>query len=343
MDPIAPLAGASRAAALGTAFVVSLAVVLFVERAARRLGLIDRPNSRSSHVVARPRGGGIGILCGMAAGLLVLGLAGERPAGPVWGVLVAALLVAAVGLCDNLFDLSVRSRLGAQALVACGLVWWLGGFDRVPLPSPADVPLGWLGPPLTVLWLVAVVNFFNFMDGADGLAGGQAVCSLVLAAWALEPLPAGSVAAVGAAATAAFLARNWAPAHIFLGDIGSSWLGFLLAALPLAAPAGVREDVVLAMAISLTLFLLDPIVTLVRRTARGAPIAQAHRGHAYQRLFDPRESHARVVGWLLGGALVETALAAAGYARPTLGWWVVIAAVAVFVVEWRTAARRSPG
>ena len=325
--------------ALLTAFVVSVAIVRVIERRARSFGLLDVPNARSSHVEPRPRGGGIGIICGMAAGLAAVAAAGWSADTPVWIVLAGSSAVAAVGLLDDLRNVSVLPRLTAQAAIALVVAWGVGGLDRVPLPDPLGVPLGWWAVPLAALWLVAVTNFFNFMDGADGLAAGQAVLSLGLAAWALWPLSAGGVALAGVAATAAFLTRNWAPARIFLGDVGSAWLGFLLAALPLAAPPGDRAELVLLMAISLALFLLDPIVTLAKRTSRGAPIGQAHREHAYQRLFTPGERHATVVSALLAAAAGLSLLAWAVYARPALGWWGVAAAVGIFVVEWRIASR----
>ena len=99
------------------------------------------------------------------------------------------------------------------------------------------MPLGVAGALLAVLWLVGVTNFFNFMDGVDGLAAGQAVISLGVLAWALWPRAAAGLSRSSSlAATAAFLPRNWSPAQIFLGDVGSSFLGFLLAGLPFAGP-----------------------------------------------------------------------------------------------------------
>ena len=121
-----------------------------------------------------------------------------------------------------------------------------------------------------MIWLVGVTNFFNFMDGLDGLAGGQALITLAVLVWALWPGPGAGVGIFVFAATAAFLCRNWSPARIFLGDAGSNFLGFLLAGLPLAAGAPERSRLVFVAAISLSLFLLDPIATLVARRRRRA-------------------------------------------------------------------------
>jgi Fuc2NAc and GlcNAc transferase len=210
----------------------------------------------------------------------------------------------------------------------------------VPLPPPLDVPLGPAAGVLTVVWLVGVTNFFNFMDGVDGLAGGQAVISLGVLAWALWPDAAAGVALVVLAGTAAFLIRNWSPARIFLGDVGSAFLGFLLAGLPLASPPGSRPQLVFVAAISLSLFLLDPVATLIARRRRRDVIGKAHRDHAYQQLVEPGAPHAAAVTALLGVGLALTLLAALAYDRPALAWLTVAVALGAFAIEWQVAGRR---
>jgi glycosyltransferase WbpL len=324
--------GASGAAAL-----VSVVVVRTIERRARQLGLIDMPNARSSHVEPRPRGGGIGIIAGTSVGIVLLSLTGVEWSGTTWWWLGASGLMAGIGLWDDLRHPGVLPRLLLQTSVAGAFVWACGGFDQLPLPSPADVSLGLIGMPLAVAWLVGVTNFFNFMDGADGLAAGQAVLSLSVAACAVWPEPTAALAVVGVAATLGFLTRNWAPARIFLGDVGSSWLGFQLAALPLVVAVKGRGPLVLLVGTSLALFLLDPAATLVRRAWRGAAIGQAHREHTYQRLFNPGDTHARAVAALLGTAAALSAIALAGLRWPSLGWLGIALAFAAFAVEVRVA------
>lgn len=321
------------------AFLAALAGVLLVERWARPLGLLDLPNPRSSHRQPRPRGGGLGILLGVAVGLGVarwtVGPLGED----AQTVLVAALLVAAAGLWDDLRPLPAWPRLLVQTAAAILIVARQGGLERLPLPPPADLPLGALGLPLSVLWLVGVTNFFNFMDGLDGLAAGQAVLTCALLA-GLGPGGAAGLALVTAAATAALLLRNWAPARLFLGDVGSSFLGLLLAGLPFASPPEERPRLVLLVAVSLALFLLDPAVTLWQRWRRGAPLTMAHREHAYQRLSAPERSHAPAVTGLLAVGLLLSLLAAASWYSPPVVWLAVAAALFAFAAEWRLAARR---
>ena len=151
---------------------LTLALTPALRAVARRFGLLDRPNPRSSHVTAVPRGGGVGIAL---AALGALGFAGSGLGGRATPVLVGAVALAVVGLCDDRFSLPAGVRVAAQLVVALAVVLSLGGLERVPLPPPLDWPLGALGTPLAALWVVAVVNFFNFLDGIDGLATLQAV------------------------------------------------------------------------------------------------------------------------------------------------------------------------
>ena len=327
-------------AAAAVAFVVSLVVVRMIERRAQVLGLVDRPNHRSSHAVPRPRGGGIGILCGVGAGLALAQVSGVALDGATVAVLMASLPVAAVGLWDDAWSIPPLPRLGVHVISAAAVVWACGGLARVPLPPPADVALAGVGPVAAMVWIVAVTNFFNFMDGADGLAGGQATITFTALAWVLWPTAPAVFALLAAAAASAFLLRNWAPAKIFLGDVGSGWLGFVLAAAPFAGPAERREDLLLLVATSLALFLIDPSVTLVRRWRRGERITASHREHAYQRLFAPGESHARVVSALLVAAVVLMLLAVAVYQGIVSPWMAGGGAIVVSVGEFCIAKLR---
>ena len=160
--------------------------------------------------------------------------------------------------------------------------------------------------PFTILWIVAITNFFNFMDGLDGLATGQLVLSGAVAWAAGWSADAQLLSASAAVAAAVLLPSNWSPARFFLGDAGSLFSGFLLAVLPLLAPAGDRSGAGVATATALGCFLLDPLVTLLRRARRGAHLLSGHREHAYQRLAAAAGSHARVVA----GVLLLQALAA---------------------------------
>lgn len=322
---------------------VALAATFVVRRHARTLGLMDAPNERSSHRVVTPRGGGVAIMLGS-----VLGLGGaawfEHADADAWAVFGAAAWIGAVGLVDDRRGLPPLVRLLAQLAAAAVVVRSLGPVDRLPLPAPFDVTLpGTIAVSLSVLWMVAVTNFFNFMDGIDGLAGGQALATcfgVVVAAWSGDAVIL--VAAVGGAC-AGFLFHNWPPARVFMGDSGSGFLGFLLAALPFLAPAEKHSDAVLVVAAGLVLFLLDPLVTLVRRAWARKNIFQAHREHLYQQLVKPEEPAGPVTTAYTVAAATLALAGAAAYREPSLLWVVCIASLAVFVVVWRLAANAGGG
>jgi UDP-N-acetylmuramyl pentapeptide phosphotransferase/UDP-N-acetylglucosamine-1-phosphate transferase len=320
-----------RAAAV--AFVLALALTPAFRAAARHWGLLDRPNARSSHERVVPRGGGAAIV---AATLFALWFGGGWSGRPAAFVLLAGgVVLALVGLWDDRYGLSPFVRLAAQLAVAASVVWLVGGLDRLPLPTPLDLPLGVAGSAAAVVWLVGVVNFVNFLDGIDGLATLQAAVTavgVVLADW--DPTAALLAAAVAGAA-AGFLPFNWSPASVFLGDVGSYFLGYTLAALPLAAPVGSRSPAVLFVALSLWLFLADAAWTLARRARREARWYEAHREHLYQQLAQ-RQGHARVAAAIGLGSLALTAgaLAARRSGEPVWTWTVVALALAIFAAEW---------
>jgi UDP-N-acetylmuramyl pentapeptide phosphotransferase/UDP-N-acetylglucosamine-1-phosphate transferase len=309
-----------------------------VERFARVLKLVDKPNQRSSHVQPRPRGGGLGILAGTIAALAATHPFDIHLSSGVFFLLHAALVVAAIGLWDDLQPLSIWSRLLVQGAAAIMVVQQTGGLTTLPLPPPADLVLAPLaGQILTVIWLVGVTNFFNFMDGLDGLAAGQAILTLAAVSAVTWPHTVAVVAIVIAAGSLGFLVRNWSPAKIFLGDVGSSFLGFLMAGLALGGPPSSRSSLLLLIATSLTLFLLDPVVTLYVRFRRGARLGQAHREHAYQRFVARDQPHGAAVIRLLLAVLVLSIVAGTAYRFPLLAWPSLGMAGAVFAIEWRLA------
>jgi Fuc2NAc and GlcNAc transferase len=253
----------------------------------------------------------------------------------------AGLALALVGLWDDRFGLSPLPRLAFQLAAALATVWGGAGIDRLPLPPPLDLPLHGLGAVFAVLWIVAVVNFYNFLDGIDGLAALQGVVTglgLALAGW--DPLSAGLGAAL-AGACAGFLLFNWSPATIFMGDIGSCFLGYTLSALPLLAPVDARPRAVMFVALSLWLFLADATWTLARRVARGDRWYQAHREHLYQQLA-LRWGHGRVAAGLGLGSCALTGVALLAWRGADAAWaWTGLAlALVFFAVEGGMVGRR---
>lgn len=308
-------------------------------RYARALGLLDPPNERSSHRVITPRGGGLAIIL---AAVISLGLlSGLAPLSAAWSLLAAGSLVGLVGAVDDRRGVPAWLRLIFHLGAAVMVVRALGPVTLAVLPLVGSVsltdPLAWT---LSILWLVAVTNFFNFMDGIDGLAGGQALATctgVIVAGWAAD---ASALATIVAGACAGFLLHNWPPARIFMGDSGSGFLGLLLAGLPMLAPVERRPEAILAVAIGMTLFLLDPILTLIRRALARKNILQAHRQHLYQQLVLPDESAVRVTTAYTLTAGVLAILAAGGYRNPAWWWLGCVASLAAFSIVWLLARAR---
>ena len=279
----------------------------------RRHAVLDRPGSRSSHTVPTPRGGGIAVLAALCpAWLLAVPLASTN--GGLWMVLGAALLLAAISWIDDLKDLSPALRLPVHVLaVAVGL--WAAAVGDAPPVFQGLLP-DWLDAIATgILWLW-FLNLFNFMDGIDAIAGSEAaaigvgVALVGLVAWPLgTALPLAMPGLTLAAAAAGFLLWNRPPAKIFLGDVGSIPLGFLIGWLLIETARGGAWAAALILP---ALFLADATWTLVARTARGANPLQAHAEHVYQRAVrDVGRSHGQVVvAWTIAN-LVLIALAVA--------------------------------
>ena len=329
------------AAVLG--FGVAAGTAWLVSRNATRLGLLDVPNERSSHVSTTPRGGGIGIVAGVTAGVIYLSAVGI-PLDRNLGVLLAgAAVLAALGAIDDRRSVPALVRLPVQVVVAVAVVALIGGVERLPLPPPLDLPIGWLGVPLAVVWLVGVTNFYNFMDGIDGLAGGQGFAScagVIIGIWSSGAV---ELAVVLAAACLGFLLLNSPPARIFLGDTGSYSLGFAIAGLPLLAPDFGRPMALFAVAVGLTLFLLDPMETLVRLFRAGQRIGIAHRAHSYQALASSRGRHRRVTLTLVVTGLVLSLGGGLSYHLQWLQWPVLVVALGAFAVERFLAGRARAG
>jgi Fuc2NAc and GlcNAc transferase len=334
--------GGDWAIVVALATAVAWVCVWLVRRQALRIGLIDEPNQRSSHRKPTPNGGGIGIVLGAGSGLAVASLLGGTLPGGAWTVFAAATAVAVVGLVDDFVRLPPVIRFLTQASAAAVVVRILGPFEALPLPAPLnlDLPAAVLGWGLALLWITALTNFFNFMDGMDGLAGGQAAASclgVLVAGWSSD---ASVLVACAGAASLGFLIHNWSPARVFMGDVGSVFLGFLIASLPFLAPMERRGDAVVAIAVGLALFLLDPLETLLRRAVAGKRLIGAHREHAYQQFLNPGDAAGTVAGALVVAGLGLGLLGAMAFRRPNLGWIALGVATLTYVGE-RYMAKRS--
>lgn len=316
--------------------------------------ILDYPNERSSHSTPVPRGGGVAIaitFLGLCAALAGFGMIATTTAVALIG---GGSVVSVIGwIDDRLGGVGRLWRFGVHLFAGIFAVAWLGGVSSLRLGS-AEIVLGPIvGSTLAVLCVVWSINLFNFMDGIDGLAAGEAVsvglagALLTIALFGQNEIATLGVAAAGSAA--GFLAWNWPPAKIFMGDVGSGFLGFVFAILALlselhgALPAT-------AWLLLAGVFVLDSTATLLRRVWRREQWYAAHRSHAYQRLVSYGYSHrfvtsAIIVMNYLLAALTFYAFSAAG--RLAIGAMaaLLLLASAYMLVEWinpMRVARPSP-
>lgn len=274
-------------ASLGGVLFVSLAVTWIILYYVR---LLDHPNERSSHKLATPKCGGVGIVSSFAVGVLVSHLWEGGGSMAVWGsraLLIPLLLIAMVSLIDDIRELSPGLRLLVQGSAA-GLLIWLGGLvslagtDCTELNLPLWAMIGAAG-----LWLIGMANAFNFMDGIDGLAAGEGAIAAFFFG-VIQFIHGNGFLGFSAFALTAgclgFLAFNFPPAKVFMGDVGSVSIGFILASLALLS---LKNNWTLEAAATMPLlvsnFIFDTVTTFARRLFRGERVWQAHRDHLYQK------------------------------------------------------------
>jgi Fuc2NAc and GlcNAc transferase len=285
--------GVLEIGALIAATLISGALTQVVRRRALASGMLDVPNSRSSHVHPTPRGGGVAIVTSALAGVALLWRLDVLGLHVAAVLAVGGALIAAIGFIDDRFSLPALPRFAVHLLASLllAMLLYLDG----PTTSAA---LLWSSAALaaTVVATAWSINLFNFMDGIDGLAASQAVfVSSASAVLCLFLVGSNSVPLlfITAGACLGFLALNWPPAKIFMGDVGSGFLGFWLAALAIVLytndSLGLPTSIVLN-----SVFIADATATLLKRMLSGKKWYEAHRSHAYQHLARRWSSHARV-------------------------------------------------
>ena len=293
--------------------------------------LLDVPNDRSSHSQPTPRGGGLGIVLVLLVSGGIALWNGLLPL-PFALALSAAIPLAFIGFIDDHGDVPARWRFLIQLAGAAWAIYWIGGLDVLRI-GELQLRLGIWGYPFGILVMVWMLNLFNFMDGIDGIEATEVIFIGLAAAWMIgggftfsavpEVLPPLAISG----ATLGFLYWNWPPARIFMGDVGSGVLGFLLALLMLHSTVSGNLSIAVWIILS-GVFLIDATVTLVIRLFRGERWYQAHRSHAYQHASRRLGSHRGVtlsvmainLVWLLPMAILAQL-------NPELELWVMLAAL----------------
>ncbi len=294
-----------RAAIFFLAGVIAYLVTGWLATAPAWFRSLDVPNERSSHTRPTPRMGGLGVVAAFVIILpalvimLLPGMPNWLPATKFGVALVSYVVIASVGFIDDLRRIGPLAKYLGQLLAALIALWGGEIFLQLHLPFVGVITIAWfIGVLLTILWLTGFSNFFNFMDGIDGLAGGVGmIYSLGLAVICLTTghrlLGAGSLMLAGACL--GFLAHNFPPAKIFMGDVGSLFIGYVLAAFAVwTTNSGERPAPFVAVLLVFGSFIYDATFTLLRRWRRGERLYLPHRSHLYQRLVIAGQSHRRV-------------------------------------------------
>lgn len=281
---------------LSAVFIVSLFLTYVLRRYALANSLIDIPNLRSSHTLPTPRGGGVAIVVSFLLALPVLYYLDLIDLSVFAGLLGAGALVAALGFADDHGHIAARWRLLGHFVAAGWALFWLGGGPQISFFGVL-LNLNWFATILFAVFLVWMLNLYNFMDGIDGLASVEAisVClSGCLVYWLSGHQELSWVVWVLATSVAGFLCWNFPPARIFMGDAGSGFLGLTVGLLAIIAATKVPE-LLWCWLILLGVFIVDASWTLMRRLLRGEKIYEAHRSHAYQYASRQYGNHKTVV------------------------------------------------
>ena len=321
-------------------FLLSFPMTGFVRHYALLHKVIDIPNHRSSHIVPTPRGGGVAFVFLFLMGSMYLAYCGDVSFWEALGSFVAGVGVAALGFMDDHWPISAKWRLLAHFLAGGFALYCLGGMAAL-IPSGWNIPgAGLLINLVALVYLVWILNLYNFMDGINGLAAVEAitVClggALIYglqgeASMVLLPL-------VLAVVVAGFLFWNFPVARIFMGDVGSGFLGLMIGIFSIQA-AHVHTAFFWGWLILSGVFIVDATVTLLRRIINGSRIDEPHRLHAYQRAVDMFESHVKVtlavmvinLVWLLPLAV----LVGLGYLHGVMGLLIAYLPLVVLVFQF---------
>ncbi len=279
---------------------------------ARYVRVMDVPTARSSHTRPTPRSGGVAIAATFLLGTVAVYVLGDevRIADQhLAGVVTCSLAVAAVSYWDDITQRSFLAKLTAQLLCTLAVLSFGLVVRTIYLPGLGEVSMGWAGYLFTALWMVGLTNTVNFMDGLDGLVGGVclvAVGFLGYIAYASDSRMVYVLCYALGAGVAGFLVFNWSPAKIFMGDVGSAFLGFTLATLAVVGASLDHGHLSFYVVPLLVLNLIfDATVTLARRALAGERLHHAHRGHLYQLLNRMGWGHAAVATLYVSMAVAQ--------------------------------------
>ncbi|MBR0198617.1 MAG: undecaprenyl/decaprenyl-phosphate alpha-N-acetylglucosaminyl 1-phosphate transferase [Oscillospiraceae bacterium] len=333
--------------AAGVAFLLCFGMTPPVKRFAELIGAVDQPSERRINKVPIPRMGGLAIFLGFVlTALLFVPMSTQ-----VTGILLGAVIIAVMGAVDDIVSLNPWIKLLGQIVAAvvvirCGVV-----FDAISNPNPlsevAFIEIGWLSVPLTVLWIVACTNAVNLIDGLDGLAVGvSAISSLTMLVVSLivsDPAVSLLLAALTGACLG-FMPYNLNPAKIFMGDVGSQLLGFVLSTVSILGLFKMHAIITFVVPfLALALPLTDTTFAFFRRILRGQSPFHPDRGHLHHRLLDMGLNQKQAVALMYGiSALLGIAAVLMTWTNPVLRIGCAVLAFGISITVWLFVFRKNP-
>lgn len=328
---------------LFVAFILSVIMTGLTRRYSIRKKILDVPNERSSHLIPTPRGGGLAIISVFLLATIWLGLTKNIDIYFMIALVGGGFLVAAMGYYDDLYNAKARIRICVHFMAATWGLYWLGGFPALDLGTWKLI-LNWQGPLLALVGIVWCINLYNFMDGIDGLAGMQGFFisfSGSLALYYIGDHQLGFLLAFLAAALLGFTIWNWPPAKIFLGDVGSGFLGYVFAIVAIFT-ANQQLLPVSFWVILLGVFLCDATFTLIYRGFTGQKWYAAHREHAYQKLILLGASHKQItLSIFIFNLFIIFPLSLSTILWPKQGFWLLSVSIITLFIIWYQIRMRS--
>ncbi|AYE39501.1 glycosyltransferase family 4 protein [Companilactobacillus zhachilii] len=290
--------------------ILSAAITPFVVKLAYILGAVDKPNARRVNIKPMPTMGGLAIFIAFNFSTFVL-LREQFPTHELFSVFLAECIIILTGIIDDIRELSPKAKL-AGILAAALVIYFLAGIrmNEVTLPIIGSFELGWWSLPITIIWIIAITNAVNLIDGLDGLATGVSIIALftmgVMAYFFLNMTNVYVAIWIFAmvAALVGFLPHNFHPASIFLGDTGSLFIGFMMAVFSLKGLKNVTFITLLMPVVIMGVPITDTVYAILRRLLNKKPIMQADKHHLHHRLMQLGLSHRQTVLVIYGLSLV---------------------------------------
>ncbi|MEE6674196.1 glycosyltransferase family 4 protein [Pediococcus acidilactici] len=295
--------------------IISAILTPFVRRIAFKIGAVDKPNARRVNKVPMPTMGGLAIFMAFNFSLFFL-LRNQIPNPQFYGIFFGECIIMLTGIIDDIFELKPSQKM-IGILLAALVVYWFAEVQMTTLTLPfiGIVSLGWLSLPITLLWIAAITNAINLLDGLDGLATGVTIIALFTTGFTgLFFLPSTNIYIVImiftlVAAEVGFLPYNFFPARIYLGDTGALFIGFMIAVFSLSGLKNATFISVLIPVMILGVPLTDTIYAILRRLLNKQSIAHADKRHLHHRLMQMGLTHRQTVLVIYGISMIFSFIA----------------------------------